>query len=156
MNEEKTIDALNKLIEINNDRIEGYQTASKETEEHDLKMLFSALIATSEKCNDELIDEVENLDDIPTEGTKISGKFFRAWMDVKAALTGKDRKLILDSCEYGEDMAVATYDKVLKNHREDLSADQLEMIAEQRELIKADHDEVRSLRDALAEEKAHS
>ncbi len=155
MNEEKTIDALNKLIEINNDRIEGYQTASKETDEHDLKMLFSALIATSEKCNDELIEEVENLDGTPTEGTKISGKFFRAWMDVKAALTGKDRKLIMDSCEYGEDMAVATYDKVLKNHREDLSADQLEMITEQRELIKADHDEVKSLRDALAEEKAH-
>ena len=33
MENEKTIGALNKLIEINNDRIEGYETASKETKE---------------------------------------------------------------------------------------------------------------------------
>lgn len=29
----KTIDVLNELITINNDRIEGYQTASNETDE---------------------------------------------------------------------------------------------------------------------------
>jgi hypothetical protein len=31
---------LNTLIIINNDRIEGYETAAKETEEQDLKVLF--------------------------------------------------------------------------------------------------------------------
>jgi hypothetical protein len=31
----------------------------------------------------------------PEEGTRITGKFFRVWMDVKAALTNKDRKAIL-------------------------------------------------------------
>jgi hypothetical protein len=37
MNQENAIDALNKLIVINNDRIEGYETASKETEESELE-----------------------------------------------------------------------------------------------------------------------
>jgi hypothetical protein len=32
MYQEKAIDLLNKLIIINNDRIEGYETVSKETE----------------------------------------------------------------------------------------------------------------------------
>lgn len=32
-------------------------------------------------------------------------------MDVKAALTGKDRKAILNSCEYGEDIAKDSYEK---------------------------------------------
>ena len=32
MEDKKSINVLNKLIEINNDRIEGYETASKETE----------------------------------------------------------------------------------------------------------------------------
>ena len=36
MENEKTIEALNTLITINNDRIEGYETAAKETEEQDL------------------------------------------------------------------------------------------------------------------------
>jgi len=34
---------LNTLIENNNDRIEGYETASNETEEQDLKTLFAQL-----------------------------------------------------------------------------------------------------------------
>ena len=37
MNTEKSIEILNSLIQINNDRIQGYETASKETEEVDLK-----------------------------------------------------------------------------------------------------------------------
>ncbi len=153
MENEKSIDALNMLIEINNDRIEGYETAAKETDEADLKTLFSDLIATSVECNRELIPEVQRLGGTPIEGTKTSGKFFRAWMEVKAALTGKDRKAILNSCEYGEDVAVDTYDKVIEDHREDLSAELRSMVKAQREIIKADHDEIKLLRDALVEEK---
>jgi uncharacterized protein (TIGR02284 family) len=151
MEKRKSIDALNTLIEINNDRIEGYETASKETEETDLKTLFTQLAQTSQDCNAELLEEVDQLGGTPVEGTKVSGKFFRAWMDVKAALTGKDRKAILNSCEYGEDVAVNTYKKVLDNDASDLTEDQVDMISEQYDLIKADHDTVKSLRDSLVE-----
>ncbi len=151
MNTEKTIEVLNTLIEINNDRIEGYETASKETNEDDLKALFAQLASTSEACKTELIDEVEHLGGTHTEGTKTTGKFFRAWMDVKAALTGKDRSAILSSCEYGEDVAVKTYKDVLDNYSEELTDEQLDLIEEQSELIQADHDTVKSLRDALTE-----
>jgi len=151
MEDKKAIDVLNKLIEINNDRIEGYETASKETDETELKTLFTQLAQTSQECNGELIDEVIQLGGDPVEGTKTSGKFFRAWMDVKSALTGKDRKAILNSCEYGEDVAVNTYKKVLENNTDDLTEDQLAMVEGQHDLIKADHDMVKSLRDSLVE-----
>jgi uncharacterized protein (TIGR02284 family) len=116
MQEKKSIDVLNTLVEINNDRIEGYGTASTETEETDLKTLFAQLAQTSQHCRAELVDEVNQLGGEPVEGTKTSGKFFRAWMDVKSALTGQDRKAILNSCEYGEKVAVGTYKKVLENN----------------------------------------
>lgn len=151
MNNEKTIDVLNTLITINNDRIEGYETASKETEEHDLKNLFDQFSMTSHKCKQELESEVRKLNGEIAEGTLISGKFFRVWMDVKAALTGKDRKAILNSCEYGEDVAVDTYEKALSNHSEDITAQQQTMLKAQHNLIKADHDKVKSMRDALVE-----
>lgn len=151
MENQKSIDALNTLIEINNDRIEGYETASKETDETDLKTLFAQLAQTSEECREELVDEVEELGGTAAEGTKVSGKFFRVWMDVKAALTGKDRKAILSSCEYGEDVAVNAYRKVLEDDAEDLTPDQVNMLEEQYELIKSDHDTVKSLRDSLVE-----
>lgn len=151
MENQKSINVLNKLIEINNDRIEGYETASKETEETDLKALFAQLAQTSQDCREELVDEVEELGGTPVEGTKVSGKFFRVWMDVKAALTGKDRKTILNSCEYGEDVAVDTYKKVLENDTDELTPDQVTIVEEQYVMLKTDHDTVKSLRDSLVE-----
>jgi len=147
-NNQMTIDALNSLVEINNDRIEGYQTAAKESEDRDLKNLFGQLIQTSQKCKQELSAEIVSLGGTPTEETMITGKFFRVWMDVKAALTGNNRRLILESCEFGEDKAVATYDSALKNAMGRLNSNQQSMISEQRALIKADHDQVKRLRDS--------
>jgi uncharacterized protein (TIGR02284 family) len=149
MDNEKTIDVLNTLIVINNDRIEGYETASKETDEADLKTLFAHFKQTSEKCRAELADEVKRLSGTPDEGTRTTGKFFRVWMDVKAALTGKDRKVILDSCEYGEGVAAEIYSDVLSNKLENLSADQQTMLHEQYSLLKADGEKVESLKDML-------
>lgn len=151
MDNEKTIDVLNKLIQINNDRIEGYETASKETEEHDLKTMFAQFTKTSEKNNQELSTEITKLGGTPTDGTKNTGKFFRVWMDVKAALTGKDRKAILNSCEFGEDEALETYEDVQENDAEHLSAEQKSMVTAQYELLKTDHDTVKNMRDALVE-----
>lgn len=153
MDKKKSIDVLNTLIEINNDRIEGYETASKETEETDLKMLFSKFSQTSQKCKQELVNEVQKLGGTPIEGTKTTGKFFRVWMDVKAALTRKDREAILNSCEFGEDQAADTYEKVLKDNLNDLTSEQQTMLKTQQVLIKADHDKVKQMRDMVSDHK---
>lgn len=151
MHNEDTIEVLNSLIIINNDRIEGYETATKETEEHDLKSLFARFISSSQKCKQELVLEVRTLGGDTAKGTKTSGKFFRVWMDVKAALTGKDRKAILNSCEFGEDEAQDTYENVLLNEAEHLNEKQKDMIVKQKSLLRADHDHVKALRDALVD-----
>lgn len=149
MDTEKSIDILNSLIQINNDRIEGYETASKEADETDLKTLFSHFTETSLKCKAELVAEVKRLGGKPTEGTTTSGKFYRVWMDIKSAITGSDRKAIVNSCEYGEDVAVQTYNDAL-SHSENLTPEQLMMIKEQHSAIKANHDKIKNLRDLMA------
>ena len=151
MKNEKTIEVLNSLITINNDRIEGYQTASEETEELDLKSLFARFILTSEKCKSELVREVHMLGGEEAKGTKVSGKFFRVWMEVKSALTSKDRKAILDSCEFGEDEAKETYKNALENNSEYLSTEHYIMISAQKQLLQADRNHVKSLAAALAD-----
>ncbi len=145
MNNEAQIEVLNTLIVINNDRIEGYETASAETEESDLKKLFADLQQTSQQCKGELIGEVQKLGGMHEEGTKITGKFFRVWMDVKAALTGNDRKAILNSCEYGENVAQETYDDALRNNIEELNAEQKTMLTAQQAMLKTDHETVKGL-----------
>lgn len=149
MKNEKTIDVLNSLITINNDRIEGYKTATEETEEFELKSLFAGFILTSEKCKRELVKEVTILGGEIAEGTKISGKFFRVWMDVKAALMGKNRKVILNSCEFGEDEAKQTYENALQDNLEDLSSDHQAMIRNQEQVMQADRNHIKALIAAL-------
>lgn len=153
MDNNKTIEALNTLITINNDRIEGYETAMNETKQNDLKELFLKLSGTSQHCKRELTDEVIRLGGTPAEGTLISGKFFRVWMDVKAALTGDDRKYILDSCEYGEDAAKDTYEKIIEDEMDNLSQEQQTMILTQNARLQTDHDTVKYMRDNFDDEK---
>jgi uncharacterized protein (TIGR02284 family) len=65
-------------------------------------------------------------------------------MDIKSAMTGSDRKAIINSCEYGEEAALDTYDDALA-HTEDLSSEQLMMIKEQHSAIKANQQKKKDL-----------
>jgi uncharacterized protein (TIGR02284 family) len=149
MIDEKIIDVLNRLIVINNDRIEGYHTAAKETLEEDLKTLFAHFAQTSEQCKIELEHEVHKLGGTPDEGTRITGKFFRMWMDVKAALTNNDLKIVLDSCEFGEDIAGDTYNQALSENVGILTMEQNRMLSAQYASLKANHNNIKGLRDAI-------
>jgi len=151
MKNEDSIEVLNTLTQINNDRIEGYKTASEETDEQDLKSFFSDLKQTSETCNRELAAEIVRLGGTPTESTKFSGKFFRVWMDVKAALNSKNREVILDSCEYGEDAAKDIYEEALDEDSDSLTPEQITMIQAQQTILRKDHDKVKSMRNALSD-----
>lgn len=146
---DKTVDALNRLVEINNDRIEGYETAASETDEQAMKALFGRFAQASHSCREELAKEISSLEGTPTEGTKNAGKLFRAWMDVKAALTSNDRKAILNSCEFGEPNALETYEHVLKHDRKHLGSHHINMINKQMSLLRRDHDQVSAMRDEL-------
>lgn len=152
MQAEKSLETLNTLIIIHNDRIEGYERASRETEETYLKQLFAELIQTSLKCKTELISEVLKSGGKPDEGTSASGKFYHAWMDLKAALSGKNRKVILNSCETGEDAAISAYENALAQ-AEYLTDEQRAMISNQLSFIRADHNKIIRLRDTILEHK---
>lgn len=145
---EKTDTALKDIIVINNDRTQGYKKAAEETKDVDLKALFNKLSEQSRGFAEELKPFFKDGDKLPkVDETKNTGKLFRVWMDVKAAITANNRKAILSSCEYGEDQAKKTYDDVLKDS-EDLSAQTLSIIQKQRVEIQKSHDEVKALRDA--------
>ena len=143
-------ETLNDLVQINNDRIQGYTKAIEELkpEDSDLKTLFVKMIGESHKLKLALATEVEVLGQDVAEGTTNSGKIYRAWMDVKAVFTGHDRKTVLNNCEAGEDAAQKAYKSALQE--DDLSANLRTLITEQKAQLRASHDEIKALRDAQA------
>jgi len=147
-NHEKTVAVLNGLIEINNDRINGYELAAKETDDDSLKGLFTDLAGDSRKFRQELSNEVTTAGGQPTKGTSVSGKVYRAWMDVKAAITAKDKKQILSSCEFGEDVALESYKTALNSDAE-FSERHRALVQNQKETLQRAHNTIKELRDTV-------
>lgn len=149
MKKNKTIDILNNLITINNDRIQGYTTAVNETEVLDLKALFSHFVTSSEKCREELILEVTALGGAVAQGTSTSGVFFRVWVYIKKNLFVKDRRTILISCEFGESLIQNAYAKILENKSAVLNEEHLNMIRFQNSLLEKDRHYLNSFNEVL-------
>ncbi len=143
-----TLEVLNDLVRINNDRIEGYRRAINETKDLDidLKAVFNNCINDSEAYRAQLVSKVKEYGGTPPEDTTLSGKVYRLWMDLKATFTGSDRKTILASCEFGEDAAQKAYAAALDN--DDVKADAMQLIAEQKQALKKAHDLIKKYRDA--------
>jgi uncharacterized protein (TIGR02284 family) len=146
---EKTAEVLNDLIRINNDRIKGYGKAADETKtkDTDLQAIFSQMAAESRSYVNDLKEYVTASVEEPATNTTTTGKIYRAWMDVKATFTGKDRKAILGSCEYGEDAAQKAYETALSSDAE-LPAEIRQLIMDQKASLKRSHDRIKQLRDA--------
>jgi uncharacterized protein (TIGR02284 family) len=140
---EITTEVLNDLVQINNDRIVGYERAIKELKEGDLDLneLFSGFISESMEYKSQLVSAGAN----PENDTTNSGKIYRVWMDVKAVFTGHDRKTVLENCEFGEDAAQKAYDSALAT--DNLQPDVRALLSQQKQALKAAHDKVKLLRD---------
>jgi len=146
---ENNIEILNDLIRINNDRVVGYTKAYEELkdEDRDLRGTFETFIRTSKKNITGLTDLVLKFGGEPATSSTAAGKIYHAWMDVKATFTGHDTQAILNACEYGEDAAQRSYKSASED--KDASSDVLDLIRTQKADLKAEHDAIKELRDAM-------
>ena len=146
-----TTDLLNSLIEIHNDRIEGYAKSVLQTRDPDLRNLFLIFQQNSMRCKADLVREILNIGGEPTEELSASGKLNTAWIDINAALESKNRISILDSCETVENIVLAAYKTLINNNWDTFSISLQVLINRQRQIMKADHDSIRLLLDKLLE-----
>jgi len=148
-NSQETIDALNDLIRVNNDRIAGYEKAIHEAkqEDNDLKILFASMVAESHRMKIALATEIQSLGARVSRGTTTEGKIYLVWRELKAVITGHNRHTILSNCEAVEDAAQKAYRIAMKN---DLPGFIRDLLTLQMDTLQASHEEVRSLRDQYA------
>ncbi|WP_254561703.1 ferritin-like domain-containing protein [Dyadobacter diqingensis] len=146
---ENLIEVLNDLIRINNDRIDGYEKAIKETDtiDVDLQGLFQKMANESREYVSELTSEVASLGGEIATGTTSSGKIYRVWMDIKATFSGHDRQSVLESCEYGEDAAQEAYEDALASDAE-IPVAIRQIITDQKASLLSSHDLIKKYRDA--------
>jgi uncharacterized protein (TIGR02284 family) len=140
---EKLLEALNDLIKINKDRIEGYKNAINQAEDADLKALFKRMEEESKAYIDQLNNLLLEGGGELEQNVAVYGRIYRNWMGVKATFTGHDRHSILSACEYGEDAAQRTYDEILRSSIP-MPYSVRELIANQKGALKSSHDTVKT------------
>lgn len=146
---EKSVEILNDLIEINNDRAAGFAKASKDLDGNDssLQGIFNGYEQESRRFSQELKDCVNQLGGEPDNSKSASGTIHRAWIDVKSTFGGNDRKSMLEECERGEDAIKKAYRDALSSDTA-LPADIMAIVTRQQESIIASHDKIKALRNS--------
>ena len=143
----QTVDLLNDLVRVNNDRIAGYMRAIEELrpEDVDLNILFIRNIDQSRRFKMVLGTELQAVGgEIDTEAS-LPGAIYRAWMDFSAALTTHSRRAILARCVFGEDAAQKIYGHAL--HSEHLPVHLETTVKEEKELLEQIREQTVALRD---------
>lgn len=143
---DEVISTLNGLIETCKDGQMGFQQASEGVERTDLKSFFSECSVQRSQFAGELQSLVRTLGGDPEKSGSMAGSLHRGWINIKAAVTGKDEGAILNECERGEDSAKKAYKDALEGS---LPTYIREVVQRQFNGVIAAHDKTKALRDAF-------
>lgn len=152
------IETLNDLVQINNDRIKGFENAIKELSENndgvydrsDLVTVFNNKILESQQLKSNLAEEIQVLGGDADQDSTVSGTIHRTWLEVKAAFTGHSEKSILEECEFGEDAIKKAYQTAIDD--ENVPAYIRDILNDQKAIIDQSHDEIKALRDSVEQD----
>ena len=147
MDRDDVIATLNDLIETSKDGEEGFRTCAEAVKSPQLKTFFEQKGQRCALGAAQLQQKVRELGGDPERSGSTAGALHRFWINLRSTLAGMDEHAILDECERGEDVARRAYENALKK---DLPADVRTLIEKQYREVKANHDSVRAMRNALA------
>ncbi len=138
------ISTLNNLIETCRDGQEGFREAANGVERSDLKTFLNSCSLERAQFVGELQALVRELGAEPTDSGSFAGSIHRGWIDLKAAITGRDDEAILNECERGEDSAKSNFNDAL---RANLPENVRSVVERQAASVRDKHDRIKALRD---------
>lgn len=117
MNNEKTVSTLNDLLNITNDRIEGFsKVEDKVWENHSgLKADYDQMVSESQNMKNDLIRLINEKGGEADNTTSTAGAIHRAWIDVKNTFSGNKDEATLENVVFGEKAAIKAYEDALES-----------------------------------------
>lgn len=145
-NTEDSIDTLNDLIENCRDGEYGFRACAEHVKADDIRALFNRRAEDCAAAARQLEAHVVRLGGEPDKGGTVAGAAHRGWVAVRGALSSYTDLAMLEECERGEDAALERYSEALNKP---LDPAVKALIEEQRMGTKANHDQIRAMRDRL-------
>ena len=141
-----TADTLNELTLFINDRIEGYKTAVKDSKDAANKSYYEELVRQSEEFARTINGFAQRAGGEKEDSTTVKGKIYRAFMDARTAVLGKDEASVLAYNVYGEEWAIKAYEEALASGN--LSGDAQVAVERQLKASRETHRKLQQLKGA--------
>ncbi|UVO54504.1 PA2169 family four-helix-bundle protein [Sphingomonas sp. SUN039] len=141
------IRTLNSLIATTLDSVDGYTEAAKASDNPRFADLFTARASERRSIVTQLQGEVTRLGGNPEDDGTVLASMHRTFLDLKAAVTGRDDKAIVNEVERGEDHILHKFQDALKD--EDLSPETKTAIQSAFGSVRTGHDQMRDLKHSM-------
>jgi uncharacterized protein (TIGR02284 family) len=142
------ITTLNTLIATLTDSVTGYEDAAANIEGSDrLQQLFRERAGERRGVIEELRAEVRRLGGDSEDGGTFLGNVHQRFLDLKAAIAGRDEKAIVDEVERGEDYLKEKFETALNSGY--LSGETRAIVERANQSVRSGHDQVSALKHGL-------
>jgi uncharacterized protein (TIGR02284 family) len=141
------ITTLNSLIATTIDSINGYQESADAVENPQFRELFQQLGRDRQQVLPKLQAEVARLGGNPEDDGTALAAAHRTFVDLKAAITGRDDKAVINEVERGEDHIKEKFETAIADPN--VSEQTRMAIREAYTSVRTGHDRVRDLKHAL-------
>lgn len=117
MDNSKTVETLNDLLNITNDRIQGFSKVEDKVWDDytTLKIDYDQMVSQSQKMKSDLISLIREKGGEPDDSSTTAGALHRTWIDVKNSFTGNNSESTLENVVFGERAAIDTYEEALQD-----------------------------------------
>jgi uncharacterized protein (TIGR02284 family) len=149
----EAIGTLNTLIATTIDSITGYEDSAQNVDNERLREIFRQRASERQQVVEQLRAEVRRLGGDPEDNGSFLGKAHQRFEDLKAAVTGRDEKSIINEVERGEDYLKEKWQTALQSGS--LRGESHDLIERCYQSIKSGHDQMSALKHGM-ETPSHS
>lgn len=122
------------------DSVNGYEDAAKNTDNSRLQQIFTQHAQERRRVCDDLRSEIRRLGGDPPDDGSMMGKTHQSWLDLKAAVTGRDDESIVNSVEAGEDYLKEKFETALDDS--DLGSEARQVVERAYQSVRSGHDQI--------------
>jgi uncharacterized protein (TIGR02284 family) len=141
------ISTLNELIETTIDSVTGYEDSAQNIENERLREIFRQRADERQRVVEDLRNEVRRLGGNPEDSGTFLGKAHQRFEDLKAAVSGRDEKAIINEVERGEDYLKEKYETALD--KGDLSGECRAVVERAYQSVRSGHDQISQLKHGM-------
>ena len=138
---------LNTLITTLIDSVNGYEDAASNSENSQFQQIFRERASQRQQAAQDLRSQVQALGGEASDDGSLMGKTHQRWLDLKAAVTGRDEKSIVNSVEAGEDYLKEKFEAALNDG--DLTGEARAAVERAYQSVRQGHDQMSQLKHGM-------